>query len=60
MKWILIALLALPATLIFDFIWFKVSEVIEGEKSWRALNEQLEREGKERWDKKGKKKDFKL
>ncbi len=60
MKWILIALLALPATLIFDFIWFKVSEAIEVEKSWRALNEQLEKEGKERWDKKGKKKDFKL
>jgi hypothetical protein len=60
MNWILIALLALPATLIFDFIWFKVSEAIEVEKSWRALNEQLEKEGKERWDKKGKKKDFKL
>jgi len=51
MKWILIALVCLQATLIFDFIWFKVSQAIEVEKSWRAVNEQREREGKERWDK---------
>jgi hypothetical protein len=51
MNWIWIVLGSLLATLIFDFIWLKVAEAIEVEKSWRALNEQLEREGKERWDK---------
>jgi len=54
MVWISIGLGSLLATLIFDFIWFKVSESIEVEKSWRALNEQLEKEGKERWDKRNK------
>ena len=51
MVWIWIVLGSLLATLIFDFIWYKVSQAIEVEKSWKALNEQLEREGKERWDK---------
>jgi hypothetical protein len=54
MKWILIALVSVLATLIFDLIWFKVSQAIEVEKSWRAVNEQREKEGKERWDKRNK------
>jgi hypothetical protein len=51
MKWILIALVCVPVTLIFDLICFKVSQAIEVEKSWRAVNDQRERDGKERWDK---------
>ncbi len=36
------------ATLIFDYIYFKIEHERKVERSWKALNGQLEREGKER------------
>lgn len=41
---------SLVATLLFDFVYFKIEEKWELEASWRALNEMLESEGKPRWD----------
>jgi hypothetical protein len=41
---------SLAATLIFDMIYSKIELEREIEKSWQALNDQLEREGKPRWD----------
>lgn len=41
---------SLAATLLFDMIYSKIELKREIEKSWRALNDQLEREGKPRWD----------
>jgi hypothetical protein len=42
---------SLIATILFDMIYSKIELNREIEKSWQALNEQLEREGKPRWDK---------
>jgi hypothetical protein len=54
-EWELIYLLtgfvALGLTILFDYGLFRWSERKELNASWKALNEQLEREGKERWDK---------
>jgi hypothetical protein len=41
---------SLAATFIFDMIYSKIELEREIEKSWQALNDQLEREGKPRWD----------
>jgi hypothetical protein len=41
---------SLLATIIFDFVLFKIDQEREVEKSWQALNEQLEREGRPRLD----------
>ncbi|MCM3690997.1 hypothetical protein [Neobacillus niacini] len=45
---------SLVATIIFDLIYSRIYSRIELEreieKSWQALNDQLEREGKPRWD----------
>lgn len=37
-------------TILFDMIYSKIQHEREVEKSWQALNDQLEREGKPRWD----------
>lgn len=47
-NWAIIGSLA--ATLIFDMIYSKIELEREIEKSWQALNDQLEREGKPCWD----------
>jgi len=49
-----VAVIALILTVLFDFAMFKWEEHKEVNESWKALNEQLEREGKERWDKRKK------
>jgi hypothetical protein len=41
---------SLVATLLFDRIYSKIELEREMEKAWQALNDQLEREGKPRWD----------
>jgi hypothetical protein len=41
---------SLVATVLFDMIYTKIELEREIEKSWQALNDQLEREGKPRWD----------
>jgi hypothetical protein len=41
---------SLVATALFDMIYSKIELEREIEKSWQALNDQLEREGKPRWD----------
>jgi hypothetical protein len=41
---------SLIATILFDRIYSKIELNREIEKSWQALNDQLEREGKPRWD----------
>ena len=41
---------SLLATLLFDFVYFKIEQERELEKSWQALNQMLESEGKPRWD----------
>jgi hypothetical protein len=41
---------SLVATIIFDMVYSKIELEREIEKSWQALNDQLEREGKPRWD----------
>jgi hypothetical protein len=38
-------------TFVFDYLMFKWEEQKEIDVAWKALNEQLEREGKQRWDK---------
>jgi hypothetical protein len=38
-------------TSIFDYIMWKWEQKKEIDESWKALNAQLEREGKQRWDK---------
>lgn len=50
MVYILAGIVALGLTILFDFALFKWNEHKELNKSWKALNEQLEREGKQRWD----------
>lgn len=37
-------------TFSFDYIMFKWEQKKEIDESWKALNEKLEREGKQRWD----------
>ncbi|MFB3166644.1 hypothetical protein P5G62_005940 [Neobacillus sp. 179-C4.2 HS] len=37
-------------TILFDMIYSKIQHEREVEKSWQTLNDQLEREGKPRWD----------
>jgi hypothetical protein len=54
MKLLVIVGISLVVTFLFDFIMYKVEQKREEDESWKALNEQLEREGKQRWDKKGK------
>lgn len=44
-------ILAIFLTFGFDFIMNKVEEKREIDIAWKALNEQLERKGKQRWDK---------
>jgi hypothetical protein len=46
-----VALFSLVFTILFDYGLFKWQEKKEEDRSWKALNEQLEREGKRRWDK---------
>ena len=38
------------ATILFDMIFSKIEHEREVEKSWQALNDQLEREGRPRLD----------
>ena len=51
MIYLLAGLSALGLTVLFDYGLFKWNEHKELNTSWKALNEQLEREGKQRWDK---------
>jgi hypothetical protein len=51
MTLIICILLAGFWTFIFDYIMWKWESKKEEDKSWKALNEKLEREGKQRWDK---------
>lgn len=51
MFYLLTGIVALGLTVLFDYGLFKLSERKELNASWKALNEQLEREGKQRWDK---------
>lgn len=41
---------SLVATVLFDYLYTKIEHEREIEKAWQALNDQLEREGKQRWD----------
>jgi hypothetical protein len=41
---------SLIATILFDLVYTKVEHERELEKSWQALNEMLEREGRPRLD----------
>jgi len=41
---------SLLATFIFDFVYWKVEHEREVEKSWQALNDKLENEGRPRLD----------
>lgn len=52
MIYFICGIVAFLLTFLFDFIWFQIAYKIEMEKSWKALNERRESEGKERWDKK--------
>lgn len=49
-KIVLIVVASLVLTFLFDFIMYKIEQRRELEKSWKAVNDQREREGKERWD----------
>ena len=50
MFYLLAGIVSLGATILFDYGLFKWQEYKELNESWKALNEQLEREGKQRWD----------
>lgn len=41
---------SLLATIIFDFVYSKIEHEREVEKSWQALNQKLESEGRPRLD----------
>ena len=43
-------LISAIATILFDLIFSKIEHEREVEKSWQALNDQLEREGRPRLD----------
>jgi hypothetical protein len=48
--YILTGFIAIGLTVLFDYGMFKWSEHKELNASWKALNEKLEQEGKQRWD----------
>lgn len=50
MIYFLAGLLALGLTVLFDYGLFRWNEHKELNASWKALNKQLELEGKQRWD----------
>ena len=50
MFYLLAGIMALGLTVLFDYGLFRLNERKELNASWKALNEQLEREGKQRWD----------
>lgn len=50
MIYLLIGIITLGFTILFDFLMFKWNERKKLNASWKALNEQLEKDGKERWD----------
>jgi hypothetical protein len=49
-KFLLIALICLALTFLFDYICWKIEQEIELEAQWKAVNNKREREGKKRWD----------
>jgi AmiR/NasT family two-component response regulator len=51
LAYVLAGIVALGLTVLFDYSLFKWKEHKELNASWKALNEKLEREGKQRWDK---------
>ena len=51
MIYLLAGLLALGLTVLFDYGLFRWNEHKELNASWKALNKQLEHDGKQRWDK---------
>jgi hypothetical protein len=50
MKILIIAIASLILTFAFDYILWRMKDEKEMEASWKAVNEQREREGKPRWD----------
>jgi hypothetical protein len=50
LMYFLVAILSLGLTVVYDYMMFRWNERKELNDSWKALNDSLEREGKQRWD----------